>query len=220
MGSLNFPALDAAIAKAEGFGTPGAIPTLANNPGDLIAGPFATAHGAVGSIPAAGGQMIAAFPDVATGTAATDALISSKYAGVTVADLSRGWLSGSDPTTQTNWANTVASTLGVPVSTPVGATPPFVMPPAGVTASQQGYTAPGTVSNILNWLTGSAGNPAATAGTGGMSLGRVAAFILGLLFIFAGLAGLAFAGVGKAADVVLGGNERVRRVTRAAAVLS
>jgi len=222
MGSLNFPALDAAIAKAEGFGTPGAIPTLANNPGDLIAGPFATAHGATGAIPAQGGQMIATFPDIATGTAATDALVSSKYAGGTLADLSQGWLAGSDPTTQASWADTVASTLGVPVNTPVGATPPFVPPPAGVTAGTVGYQDPGNpFASTLNKLFGMTGIPGTSTAPGSaLTWGRVAAFLLGLLFIFAGLAGLAFAGVGKAADVVLGGHEHVRKVTKAAAVIS
>lgn len=216
MGALNFPALDAAIAKAEGFGIPGNIPTLANNPGDLIAGPFATAHGATGAIPAQSGQMIATFPDVATGTAATDALISSKYAGGTVADLSQGWLAGSDPTIQANWANTVASAIGGTPSTPVGATPPF-LPSASSTWWQNFINGVAPGMGTLGGFATSGLNPA-IPGTN-LSWGRVAAFLIGLLFIAAGLAGLAFIGVGRAADVVLGGHEQVRRVTRAAAVL-
>ncbi len=185
MSALSFPSLDAAIAKAEGFGTPGAIPTLANNPGDLVAGPFATAHGATGSLPAAGGQQIATFPSVEAGTAATDALVAGNYAGGDINALAAGWLSGSSPQTQANWANTVAGSLGVPASTPVSAT---ADPLKRITASQQGYTAPGIVSAIGNWLTGSKGTPATpSTSPSGLSGGRIAAAILGFIFIAGGI---------------------------------
>lgn len=70
------------IEKAEGFGTPGAIPTRANNPGDIEYGPFAKAHGATGSITAAGGKQIAVFPDAGTGLSALYALLEKNYVGM------------------------------------------------------------------------------------------------------------------------------------------
>jgi len=51
-----------AIAKQEGFGVPGAIPTICHNPGDLIYGPEAVHFGAI----AAHGRF-AVFPDDETG---------------------------------------------------------------------------------------------------------------------------------------------------------
>ena len=72
--------LQQAIAKQEGFGKPGARPTLLHNPGDIIYGTFATSHGAVGNV---GGY--AEFPDDATGWAALTALLSGpSYRDLTV----------------------------------------------------------------------------------------------------------------------------------------
>jgi hypothetical protein len=72
--------LQQAIAKQEGFGKPGARPTLLHNPGDIIYGTFATSHGAVGNV---GGY--AEFPDDASGWAALTALLSGpSYRDLTV----------------------------------------------------------------------------------------------------------------------------------------
>lgn len=76
--------LGQAIAKQEGFGKPGAIPTLANNPGDIEWGEFARNHGATGSMVAAGGKQIAVFPDVATGMQALYTLLQQDYAGMSL----------------------------------------------------------------------------------------------------------------------------------------
>ncbi len=189
MSALSFPSLDAAIAKAEGFGTPGAIPTLANNPGDLTAGPFATSHGATGSIPAAGGQQIATFPSVDAGTAAEDALIGGNYAGGSITDLAAGWLSGSSPQTQANWANTVAGSLGVPASTPVSAT---AIAPASKPSDAQFCS--GAMWLNPYCLYAAAKNPSiilpgsgSSGGVGGFSFGRIAAALLGFIFIAGGI---------------------------------
>ena len=56
-----------AIKMQEGFDKPGSIPNKANNPGDIEYGPFARAHGATGSITAAGGKQIAVFPSADVG---------------------------------------------------------------------------------------------------------------------------------------------------------
>lgn len=74
--------LASGIEKAEGFGIPGAIPTRANNPGDIEYGPFAKAHGATGSITAAGGKQIAVFPNVGVGLSALYALLEKNYVGM------------------------------------------------------------------------------------------------------------------------------------------
>jgi len=180
MGSLAFPSLDAAIGQAEGFGTPDAIPTLANNPGDLVAGPFATAHGATGSITAAGGQQIATFPSVDQGTAAEDALIANNYTGGSLQDLATGWLKGSSQAAQDQYASNLSSILGVPSSTPVSQLAGSGSPSAA------GVAAPITAGGILSSLTGAATNMAANATSFvlfGVPITRAAAFILGLIVI-------------------------------------
>jgi hypothetical protein len=69
------------IAKHEGFGRPGVIPTITNNPGDIIAGKFATAHGATGVKTSKDGKYnFAVFPDVETGFKAEAALIDNYIA--------------------------------------------------------------------------------------------------------------------------------------------
>lgn len=115
-----FPTIDQAIAQFEGFGT-SAAPTItaANNPGAIQAGPFATAQGATGS---SGG--FAVFPDVATGTAAEDALVS-RYAGAgyTLSDLINAWsppnAPGNSPEATQNYINFVANATGANPNTPV-----------------------------------------------------------------------------------------------------
>ena len=204
--TLLFPGLDAAISKAEGFGTPGAIPTLANNPGDLIVSPFSTSHGATGSMTAAGGQKIATFPSVDTGNAAMDALISNNYSSGNITDLSTGWLSGSAPSTQQSWAQTLSQMLGVPVSTPVSQLAGVAPSPSPSTASGApagglgtplpggfGSTTTGTPPSNLSQLSpGWAGvqkladNLDTFFGTS-ISWSRIAAFVLGLIVIAAGL---------------------------------
>lgn len=173
MGGLAFPNLDFAIGKAEGFGKPGAIPTMAHNPGDVTAGPFASAHGAIGSMTAEGGQQIAVFPDTATGYAATDALISQKYAGGSIDDLAAGWLAGSPAQSQQNWSDTVSGALGVKPSTAV----------SQLGAGAPTDSGPGIAQRVINAVTGGATQAATNAVFGGVSWSRVAGFILGLIVL-------------------------------------
>lgn len=80
-----------AIAKMEGFGAnPSNIPTRCNNPGDICAGQFANAHGAIPAAPDPhnpGGPpcRYAVFPNADAGLAALRALLTAHYAGLTVA---------------------------------------------------------------------------------------------------------------------------------------
>lgn len=173
---LQYPSLDAAIGTAEGYGKPGTIPTLANNPGDIIVSPFATSQGAIGSITAAGGQQIAVFPSGDAGSNALDALVQTKVSSGNVAslsDLAQSWL-GKDASAAdvNNYANTLATALGVPASTPVSSL-------GG--GSPTGSTSP-TSGGILSGIASSVGDMASFS-LFGLPLNRAAAFFLGLIVI-------------------------------------
>lgn len=72
----------------EGFGVLGARPTTNHNPGDIIAGTFAHAHGALLTA-----SFIAIFPDDATGWSALTALLKAPlYAHGTVDSAIHLWL--------------------------------------------------------------------------------------------------------------------------------
>lgn len=68
-----------AIARMEGWGVEGALPTRDNNPGDICAGEFAEAHGAL----AAPGRF-AVFETAAQGFAALRDLLTRHYVGMTL----------------------------------------------------------------------------------------------------------------------------------------
>ena len=96
--SLSFPSVDQAIADFEGFTKVGSVSANANNPGDIVAGPFATAHGATGSITTPSGTPIAVFPTADQGWSAEDALVSQYAAkGATLQDLITAWAPPSAP---------------------------------------------------------------------------------------------------------------------------
>jgi hypothetical protein len=114
MASIQVTALAQAIARAEGFGVPGAIPTLANNPGDI------TDTGHPGDTGRTMGVGIRVY---ASSTAGWNALYgkltnilgggSSEYpVSLTFAEFGDLW-AGGDP----NWVNNVASELGLDPST-------------------------------------------------------------------------------------------------------
>ena len=113
MGSATPPsALAGAIAQAEGFGSPGAVPTVANNPGDLEIGDVG-----YGVTTAAGGNKITNFPDAATGYTALQNQINKITSGqstagytpaMSIAQVGQIYSGGSS-----TWANNVASALGV-----------------------------------------------------------------------------------------------------------
>lgn len=101
-----------AIADAEGFGVAGAVPTRANNPGDLALG---------GNTIGAG---ITVFPTLEDGwNALYNQLVlirdrrSSRYTPeMTIADMGARYAPGDAYT----WASNVARGLGVPASTQIG----------------------------------------------------------------------------------------------------
>ena len=105
--------LGQAIAGAEGYGQPGAVPTVANNPGDLELGEISVAEWT----PAANGNEISNFPTADAGAAALENQINliatgQSTAGYTpsmsIAQVGQLYSGGSS-----NWANNVAKALGV-----------------------------------------------------------------------------------------------------------
>lgn len=98
--------LGQAIANAEGYGVPGAIPTLNNNPGDLTDGGKILSYGSItDGINALQSQVTAML----TG--------SSKYynPSMTIAEVGQTYANG-DPA----WAANVSNYLGVSPDTPIG----------------------------------------------------------------------------------------------------
>lgn len=116
-GSTNYTApikrLGQAIAAAEGFGVPGAIPTVAKNPGDLVLS---------GWSPTLGGAGIAVFDSVDYGWSRLHRQLQLIVSGAssvyslddTIASMGQKWANG-DPA----WAANVAGYLGVSVGTPL-----------------------------------------------------------------------------------------------------
>jgi hypothetical protein len=108
-----------AISRQEGFGIPGAVPTTANNPGDLC-----DPTGALFGLPLMGSESIVVFPDAASGWDALYRQIqliadgrSSVYTlNMTIADMANHYAPIPDPAT---WANNVAGFLGVTPDTPL-----------------------------------------------------------------------------------------------------
>ena len=81
-----------AIARMEGFGAdPSNLPTRHNNPGDIRAGQWANAHGAIPGAPdplrrqPASPSQYAVFKDAAVGWDALRALLNQHYIGMTLA---------------------------------------------------------------------------------------------------------------------------------------
>lgn len=168
--TLQFPALDAAIAAFETGGNPNSAAALANNPGAIQPGTFASQYGAVGATNVANGQQIANFPTAAQGQAAEDALVGY-YAnqGDTVQQLIQNWSVGPNgtPTQVTqNYVNSVVGSVpGATASTPVSQ-----LAGVGSSSSTSGGGTSGALSSIQAALTG-------------FSWGRVAAFLVGAVGI-------------------------------------
>lgn len=101
-----------AIANAEGYGQPGAIPTQTNNPGDLKIGDVG--NGTINGITVFGSQqsgMDALNNQINLMTSGKSSVYTPNE---TLSQIGDTW-SGGDP----NWAKNVASSLGVSTSTPL-----------------------------------------------------------------------------------------------------
>ena len=167
---MSSSALSAAIAQAEGYGVPGAIPTLANNPGDLKLGDVG-----LGTI-----NGITVFPNEDAGASALQAQVESILSGSSknyspdesIADVGDTY-AGGDP----NWAKNVAAALGVSTSTPIG---------------QAASETPGTWQNALsNWVNGKIGydpdNPGVLATFANITLEDGVLLVVGIIIVAAGL---------------------------------
>lgn len=184
--SLQYPTLDAAIAQAEGFNTPGTIAANQHNPGNLVYNDYTKSLGATG----AGSKGIAIFPDDQTGLSAEDSLVSTYAAkGLTIDQLSENWAPatapGNDANTPSTWASNVASYLGVSGSTPTQALAGQSQGP-GVTGKIKDL-ASGVLQNAfpsgadIGKLAGAANSTIATLF--GISISQFGAFVLGLIII-------------------------------------
>lgn len=108
-----------AIASAEGFGVPGAIPTVANNPGDLVIPGWSPT---IGDSTGMGGPGIAVFDSVDYGWSRLYRQLALILQGgsahynldMSIADMGQKWAYG-DP----NWAHNVARALNVSTNTPL-----------------------------------------------------------------------------------------------------
>lgn len=163
--------LAAAISQAEGFGVAGAIPTVANNPGDLAIGDIG--YGVMGS------ANITKFPDVATGYQALQNQINLIASGqskagypanATIAQVSNIY-SGS---TSGQWGNNVATILGVTPDTPFAAvasgsaSAPGVLASSGATSTTP--LAGASLSDLLSgFSTGSDTTPLLIGGIAAMA---------------------------------------------------
>jgi hypothetical protein len=115
--SAQVQSMAAAISRAEGFGDPGAIPTIAHNPGDLVLGDLG--YGTIGP------EKITICASDADGQArlAHQVMLmlsgqSKVYSlGDTIDDVAAKWTT-SDPAA---WANNVAASLGISPTTTLGA---------------------------------------------------------------------------------------------------
>lgn len=109
-----------AVERAEGYGEPGAIPTRANNPGDL------TDEGNIGlgqiQSGGRGATLITIYPDYATGRAALEKKVrrmlngasETYHLGDSISEVGAKWAEVRE------WGDNVASDLGVSPLTTLG----------------------------------------------------------------------------------------------------
>ena len=170
--------LAAALAQLEGFGQPSAIPTLANNPGDLELGDVG-----YGTTQAAGGNLITNFPTLDAGWAALENQASKITSGTsplyppgTTVQQAGTTYSGGNPAYGQNLANAT----GVSPNTPVSQL-----------ANGSNSSAPSSSPNtgVLSWITNPLGNlfGVPTASGNAFTLSRVIILILGIILFGAGL---------------------------------
>ena len=217
-----YPALDAAIAQVEGFGQPGVPATVNNNPGNLVAGSFASSQGAIGK----DSNGFAIFPNPETGFQALDSNVNY-YAqhGFSIQDMLAKWAPASDPRNNPQaYANSVQQITGLDPNAPVanaaqtGSAPaPKTGNPWDSAAAALSGSLPG-VSDVFSSVLGgmvpggsmlaSGKNPDGTPSA--FSWARVASFLVGLIALGAGIIML------KGGDVIQVAQSSARNATIAA----
>lgn len=93
----------------------GSVNWRTNNPGNLVYGPFAKKHGAIGSITASG-HKFAVFPSMEAGKKAMQALLLGKYRNKSIAGMLKKYAPPSTNDTQ-SYINAVSKESGIPSST-------------------------------------------------------------------------------------------------------
>jgi hypothetical protein len=184
MSALAFPSIDQAIANFEKSNP------AYNNPGSIMYGPFATAHGAVDAAP----NGLAIFNDPNQGMAATDALVQH-YAGMgfDINALINKWAPGSapgnTPGSTSNYINAVAGAVGATPSTPVAATKsyPFYNPGGIFTNCHTDPNAAGCFGGATNAITDAITGNSKSNTPSAFSFGRIVSVILGLILIAGGI---------------------------------
>lgn len=107
-----------AISVAEGFGVPGAVPTVFHNPGDLGPGDCGSQYPASQH----SGSMVSQLPDDATGWGFLINKIHNIFtgqSGVYSIDMTILQFAGKYAGDAATWANNVASVLGVSMNTKI-----------------------------------------------------------------------------------------------------
>lgn len=161
--------LGSVIASTEGYGIPGAIPTIANNPGDLENGNLG-----YGTLTTANGGQVTVYPTLASGQAALENQVSlmvnggsSIYQpGMTVAQANSTYTGGASTT---SWA----SKLGIDPNTTLG------------------QLASGNIVGAVNSGIDAANSAVtgASTGTSGWNLEDFVMIVIGLILIAAGVFG-------------------------------
>lgn len=168
--------LSSAIGNAEGFGVAGAIPTRANNPGDLELGDLG--YGTLGN-------GISIFPDAASGQNALTGFLANILGGgnpnyspnMSLSQFGDVYVNGPNGGTSQgsqDWTANLAKSLGVPANTPIGLLPGLG---GGSDASSGG---------ILSDLASAASSGATSAIrtiTGGRGLSDYVSIAVGLIFL-------------------------------------
>jgi len=96
-----------AIARQEGFGVPGAIPTRDDNPGDIIWSRFAQAEGAIQD------GRFAKWTTVQEGFDAERTLLVDDYLGLTVRQALNKWAPASDGNNVSAYETNVCAWTGM-----------------------------------------------------------------------------------------------------------
>jgi hypothetical protein len=185
--SLQYPTIDAGIAQFEGFQISGSVAQRNNNPGNLQFGSFAQKYGANG----ADGSGFARFDSPDAGFTATDALVSSYAArGFSLTDLVNTWnpptASGNSYQGNQNYTSFLAQKTGLNPNMPIAA-----QTSGGLLYSIGGGLFGGAFpslngASLFGSIIPDSLNPI-KAITSQFSWSRVAAFLLGVLFIAGGL---------------------------------
>ncbi len=194
-GGVNYSPLIGAIGTAEGFGVAGAIPTNANNPGDLSLGNLGQ-----GTL----GNNISVYPTPQAGTNALGNFLSNIFNGqnpnysptMTIGQFADTYVNGPSGGTTAGsqaWASNVASSLGASTDTQIGQALYNANQSPGNLGAQYSLNTSGIgPAGLANGFSASGIGSGSAAGLPGVAnqaqwLSRGVYIIVGLIFVGAGL---------------------------------